>query len=177
MRDDGRYGSHFGDQTLIGAGERELVAELRRLSYRLDPESVVARRRRAESQRFVSLRPAPDTMTYLTALLPVADGVAAYAALTGAANAARSDGDPRSRGQVMADLLVTRVLGQADGQAPRVPVTVNVVVSDQVLLGHPQHGAKHSAKHSAKHGASTARRRARRRSRGTGRYRPRSPAT
>jgi hypothetical protein len=32
------------DQTLVGAGERELVAELRRLAYRLDPQSVVARR-------------------------------------------------------------------------------------------------------------------------------------
>jgi hypothetical protein len=98
------------DQTLVGRGERELVAELRRLAYRLDPQSVVARRRRAESQRFVSLRPAPDTMTYLTALLPVAAGVATFAALTKAASAARSAGDPRSKGQVMADLLVTRVL-------------------------------------------------------------------
>ncbi|MEO7745773.1 MAG: DUF222 domain-containing protein, partial [Actinomycetota bacterium] len=43
-------------------GERELVGELRRLAYRLDPASVVARRRRAESERSVSLRPAPDTM-------------------------------------------------------------------------------------------------------------------
>ncbi|KQX63782.1 hypothetical protein ASD06_11640 [Angustibacter sp. Root456] len=125
----------ISDAVLEQSGERELVAELRRLSYRLEPESVVARRRRAESERSVSLRPAPDTMTYLTALLPVADGVAALAALTSAAATLRSEGDARSRGQVMADLLVTRLLGQDDGARPQVPVTVNVVMSDQALLG------------------------------------------
>jgi hypothetical protein len=74
-------------------------------------------------------------MTYLTALLPVADGVAALAALDSAATTARCEGDPRSRGQVMADLLVTRVLGQHGGQRPQVSVTINVVVSDTVLIG------------------------------------------
>ena len=75
---------------------------------RLDAAALVARRRRAESERRVTLRPAPDTMTYLTALLPVKDGVAALAALTRAADAARAAGDERSRGQVMADTLVAR---------------------------------------------------------------------
>ena len=124
----------LGD-VLHQAGERELVGELRRMAYRLDAESVVARRRRAESERAVWLRPAPDTMTYLTALLPVAEGVGVFAALTRAADTARAAGDERSRGQAMADLLVTRALGQPDGGRPQVPVTVNVVVSDQVLLG------------------------------------------
>lgn len=123
------------DDGLHAWGERELLGELRRIAYRLDAESVVSRRRHAESERTVSLRPAPDTMTYLTALLPVAEGVGAYAALTQAADTARADGDERSRGQVMADLLVTRVLRQPDGGRPQIPVTVNVVVSDQVLLG------------------------------------------
>lgn len=117
------------------SGERELVGELRRLTYRLDAESVVARRRRAESERAVWLRPAPDTMTYLTALLPVTEGVGVFAALTREADSARAEGDERSRGQVMADLLVTRALGQPDGERAQVPVTVNLVVSDEVLLG------------------------------------------
>ncbi len=116
-------------------GERELIGELRRRAYGLDPESVVARRRRAEGERWVSLRPAPDCMTYLTALLPVATGVGVYAELARAAGAARVAGDGRGRGQVMADTLATRLLGQPHGAAPRVPVTVNVVVSDEVLLG------------------------------------------
>jgi len=39
----------------------------------------VDRTRRAEADRRVTLRPAPETMTLLTALLPVAQGVAASA--------------------------------------------------------------------------------------------------
>ena len=46
-------------------------------------------------------------MTYLTALLPVAHGVAVYAALT--RHADTTTGDPRSRGQLMADELVPRI--------------------------------------------------------------------
>lgn len=92
-------------------GERGIQVEAAKAAYRLDPASVVERRRRAESERCVSLRPAPDTMTYLTALLPVADGVAIYAALNRAADTARATGAPRARGQVMADALRDAVLG------------------------------------------------------------------
>ncbi len=130
---DRELGSH--PKTWARWGERELIGELRRRAYRLDPASVVARRRHAEAQRSVSLRPAPDCMTYLTALLPVVTGVGVFAELTRAADTARATGDVRGRGQVMADTLATRLLGQPDGTAPRVPVTVNVVVSDEVLLG------------------------------------------
>ena len=42
----------------------------------LDPASVVRRRRRAEADRHVTTRPAPDVMTWLGALLPVKAGVA-----------------------------------------------------------------------------------------------------
>ncbi len=79
---------------------------------RLDPTAVLARRRYAETQRHVSIRPAPDTMTWVTALLPVKDGVSVYATLTRAADTARTTGDPRSRGQVMADTLVAATLQQ-----------------------------------------------------------------
>lgn len=90
-------------------GDRRLVAAARRLTYELDPESVVRRNRRAESERTVTIRPAPDTMAYVTALLPVAQGVAVHAALRRAADSARASGDERGRGQVMADTLVKRV--------------------------------------------------------------------
>ena len=62
---------------LEAMGERELAGACLREVARLDAAALVARRRRAESERRVTLRPAPDTMTYLTALLPVKDGVAA----------------------------------------------------------------------------------------------------
>src|SRR5690606_39170541 len=56
--------------TVDAWGDRRLVAEARRVAYRLAPHSVVERARRAEGERCVTLRPAPDTMAYLTALLP-----------------------------------------------------------------------------------------------------------
>ena len=113
-------------------GDRELVRRVKAVAYRIDPKSVLARNAHAHAQRRVSIRPAPETMAYLTALLPVAQAVAAYAALTQAADTARAAGDPRSKGQVMADTLTTRVTGQstADG----VPVEVQVVITDRALL-------------------------------------------
>ena len=67
----------------------------------------------------MSLRPAPDTMSQLSALLPVAQGVAVYAALTRSADTARAGGDARSRGQIMADTLVERVTGQSSAPGCR----------------------------------------------------------
>ena len=51
------------------------------IAYRLDAQAVVDRAAKAESDRTVTIRPAPDTMAYVTVLLPVAKGVGAYAAL------------------------------------------------------------------------------------------------
>lgn len=87
----------------------DATGRARALADALDPSSAVARRRHAEADRHVSLRPAPDTMTWLTALLPVTDGVACQAALDQAADTARAAGDPRSRGQVQADALTQRL--------------------------------------------------------------------
>jgi hypothetical protein len=71
------------------------------------------------------VRPAADTMAYLTGLLPVAQAVACYAALGRAADALLAYGDPRTRGQLMADLAVERMTGQSTADA--VPVTVHLV--------------------------------------------------
>jgi hypothetical protein len=106
--------------------------EARRIAYRLDAAGVVRRAARAESERRVTLRPAPDTMTILTGLLPVRQGVAVLASLTRHADTLRSGGDARSRGQIMADTLVERVTGQATADA--VPVEVQVVMSEETLL-------------------------------------------
>lgn len=93
--------------------EREVIGRVLTESARLDAEAVTARRRKAEAARRVSARPAPDTMMWLSALLPVAEGVAAHAALIRAADSACAQGDPRGRGQVMADELVRRITGSA----------------------------------------------------------------
>ena len=113
-------------------GDRELVTEVQRLAVALDVESVVRRRSRAERERRVTIRPAPDTMSYLTGLLPVAQGVAVFAALRKAADDARNAGDARNRGQVMADTLVERITGRP--AAEPVPVAVSLVMTDRSLL-------------------------------------------
>jgi hypothetical protein len=113
-------------------GDKRTEAEARKIGYRLDPAGFVARARAAANDRHVSLRPAPDAMARLTALLPVAQGVASYAALTRAADTTTAVGDERGRGQIMADTLVERVTGQA--VAGNVPITVNLVMTDQTLL-------------------------------------------
>lgn len=118
-------------------GTARLAGEARRVAYRLDPEAYVARAGHAREERHVSLRPAPDTMTWLSALLPVEHGVAVRATLARVADAAVSAGDGRSRGQVMADALVQSVTS-LDLGAPvpaAVPVRVNLTVSDETLLG------------------------------------------
>ncbi|WP_396136681.1 HNH endonuclease [Arthrobacter sp. AB6] len=117
--------------TLDGAGDRAIVTAVRAAAYRRDPRSIAKRAARAVTERTVNLRPAPDTMTYLTALLPVAQGVAAYAALARAADTARSAGDERSRGQVMADTLVERVTGTPAGISG---VEIQLVMTDRALL-------------------------------------------
>ncbi|MCG5432430.1 13E12 repeat family protein, partial [Mycobacterium sp. MYCO198283] len=114
---------------LTGWGDRRVAAEAKKIAYRLDPHAVVDRAANAPADRCVTLRPAPDTMTYLTALLPMAQGVAVYAALKRAADITY---DHRSRGQVMADTLVERLTGRP-ADAP-VPVAVNLVLTDETLL-------------------------------------------
>jgi len=126
-------------EALESYSDRVVLAELRKLAARLDPASVAQRRRRAEAERHVSVRPAPDTMAYLTVLLPVAQAVACYAALITEADTVVASGDPsgdaRSRGQVMADTLVARVTGSVDESGrPVVPVAIGLVMTDQALL-------------------------------------------
>ncbi|HET6560289.1 MAG TPA: DUF222 domain-containing protein [Marmoricola sp.] len=113
-------------------GDRRVEAEVKKRAYRLDPTGYLARTSNAVNDRTVTLRPAPDTMSYLTGLLPVAQGVAVLASLQRQADSLRSQGDARSRGQIMADTLVERVTGQSAAEA--VPVEVNLVMSDQALF-------------------------------------------
>lgn len=116
--------------SLTGMGDARVAATAKAIAYRLDPHAVVERAAKAEDDRTVTIRPAPDTMTYLTALLPVAQGVSVYAALRREADTC---GDGRPRGQVMADTLVERVTGRC-ATVPT-PVAVNLVLSDETLLG------------------------------------------
>ena len=141
-----------GDPARLEAmGLREVVSTCQREAARLDAASVVARRRRAERDRHVTLRPAPDSMTWLTALLPVKDGVAVHAALLRATETARASGDERGKGQVMADSLVSAVLTGAAARdraattwhptaadqapTPAAGLALNLVMTDLSLFG------------------------------------------
>jgi hypothetical protein len=118
---------------LPSMGDAQVGRAARGLAAQLDPESVARRASKAAAERSVSLRPAPDTMSYLSGLLPVAQGVAAYAALDRRARELTAAGDARGRGQIMADTLVERVTGQTCAEA--VPVEVNLVIPVGTLMG------------------------------------------
>ncbi len=140
-------------EVLEAMSPQQVRGRCRAEAEHLDPTAVLTRRRYAETQRHVSIRPAPDTMTWVTALLPVKDGVSVYATLTRAADTARTTGDPRSRGQVMADTLVAATLqhqpesttgstttGEDGGPGPG--VQLHLLMSDTALFG----GAEASAR-------------------------------
>jgi hypothetical protein len=118
---------------LEGMGNARIGAAAKAIAHRLDDRAASERAAKAAADRRVSIRPAPDAMAYVTALLPAAQGVSVYAALNRAAGAAIAAGDPRSRGAVMADTLVERVTGRPVWHPE--PIAVNLVLSDETLLG------------------------------------------
>jgi hypothetical protein len=117
--------------TFNGAGTRTVIAAVKAAAISRDPRSVAQRARHAASERRVSLRPAPDCMTYLTALLPVHEGVAVLAALTRNADTRHAAGDPRSRDQIKADTLVESTTGTPGGITG---IELNLVMTDRTLL-------------------------------------------
>ncbi len=119
-------------RTTEGAGDRRVAAMAHQLADQADAAALVRRARKAVGDRHVSLRPAPDTMAILTGALPVAQAVAVFKALSRAADFASSQGDARSRGQVMADTLVERVTGQE--RAADVRVEIELVMTDRTLF-------------------------------------------
>jgi hypothetical protein len=84
-------------------------------------------------------------MTWLTGFLPVAQGVACKVALEAEADRLRGTGDPRTRGQIMADTLVARLTGQTT--ASGTPVEINLVMTDTALFGAHDDPAAHDPAH------------------------------
>ncbi|ULN45383.1 HNH endonuclease [Mycolicibacterium goodii] len=119
-----------------GWGDARVAAEAKKIACRLDVAAVLDRSAKAEKDRRVTIRPAPDSMTKLTALLPVKHGVAVYAALHQVANTTFDD---RTRGQIMADTLVERITGRP--AAAPIPVNLNLVMADTTLFGDDEQPA------------------------------------
>jgi Domain of unknown function (DUF222) len=115
---------------LIGMGNKKITNQARSIAYRLDSRAAAERATRAPHDRTVTVRPARDGMAYLTAFLPMPQAMSVHSALNTAADAST---DGRGRGQVMADTLIQRVTGRP-ADAP-VPVAVNLVLTDEALLG------------------------------------------
>lgn len=111
-------------------------------AQQLDPQAYVDRIAKAADDRRVSLRPAPDTMTWLTALLPVKDGVATWASLDREARSARSAGDPRTLDHLRADLLVDRLTGKAVSEPASVDLHITMGI-DTVLHDSDTPGVLH----------------------------------
>ena len=114
---------------LEGMGDKRIAAKAKSIAYELDPQAIVDRSVKAESERTVTTRPAPDNMVYVTALLPLTKGIGVYAALKREADTCY---DGRGRGQVMADTLYERVTGRPADIA--VPLDINLVITDETLL-------------------------------------------
>lgn len=128
---------------LAGQGDRAVANLARAAADRRDPGAAWRRIRKADSDRRVSVRPAADSMCYLTALVPVALGVGAYARLHRQAVALKTAGDPRTLDQIRADTLVESIAG-AEGavrdagqsEAPGVrSVEVRLVMHQRTLFG------------------------------------------
>jgi hypothetical protein len=115
---------------LEGMGDARITAAAKEIAARLDVQAVVDRAAKAEADRTVTIRPAPDCMTQLTVLLPVAQGVGVYAALK---HQADTTFDDRSRGQIMADTVFERVTGRAAAEPES--VALNFVMTDAALFG------------------------------------------
>ena len=128
--------------TLDGVGDRGLIARAKALAVELDAASVVRRHRKAVSERRVTTRPAPDSMAYLSVLMPVEQAVCLQATLGRDADSLIAAGNSggRTRNQLMVDLLFDR--GTSRAAASGVPVAVNLVLSDETLLAGGQEAAQ-----------------------------------
>ncbi len=115
---------------LQGWGNSRITAEAKKIAAKLDVEAVVQRCAKAAKDRCVTIRPAPDSMAYVTILLPVQQGVTVYAS---AKHAADTTFDERTRGQIMADTIYERVTGRPADQP--VPIELNLVMADTTLAG------------------------------------------
>ena len=125
------------DAKVTGAGIHKMglrgaAACARQHAYETDPAGYVGRGRTERKHRRVSIRSAPDTMSWLTGYLPVEQGVACWAALRKHADRLRASGDERSRDQIMADTLVERLTGQAT--AADVNLEVQLLMPWELLL-------------------------------------------
>lgn len=120
--------------TLSGLGLNRVQDKVKQIAYSLDAQATVDRIAKADKDRRLSIRPAPDAMGRLSLLMPVAKAVGAYASVKKAADALVGVvGEVRTHAQIMADLAFERLTGRTAAEGPA--VTVRLTVPASVLLG------------------------------------------
>ena len=117
---------------LAGLSTRQLRATVTALVYELDPRAHVRRAARSAEDAYVAMRPAPDVMCVISAMLPAAQGVAVYAALKRHAELLRASGDERHQGRIMADTLYANVTGRDPVLLP--DIDLSLVMTDASLM-------------------------------------------
>jgi hypothetical protein len=132
-----------------GTSGKRLVDAARALAGELDPAAAVARRKKNEKDRHLSLRPADTGMVWLGALVPTAQGIAAHTHLDHTARAHVNDPDKplvegapddRTHQQVMADLFLDRLTGR-DVVTDTPDITLNVVMTEEAMFRGGEHSA------------------------------------
>ncbi len=133
----------------IDAELTELVCELtpgdaRKAAARMvaatDPEAYERRAALARARKAVRAIMHGDATGTLSALLPAEQALACWQTLDHEARCRRGDGDERPLNELMCDLLVERVTGQA--KATDVSLEVGIVVSASSLFGVDDQPAK-----------------------------------
>lgn len=127
---------------LLGTcGETQLAKKATALVYEVDKRGFLERAQTATEDRHVSIRPVSDGMVRLSALLPLAEGVAAWASLDKAAAAGKASGASLTRAQLRADEFSRRLTG-VDPTTCGVPVEVGLVMTDRSLFDDGDQSAR-----------------------------------
>ncbi len=121
------------EDTLVGIAPGLTHSQLSRRTTALvaqaDPTGYEQRHHKAKTDRRVELRPLPDGMAQLTAILPAVEARTAHDLLC--ADAKALPPDDRTTDQKRADAFVDRFLGQATERSVRVHVTISM----ETLMG------------------------------------------
>jgi hypothetical protein len=123
---------------LDGASVSRWSREVDALVQILDPQGSPRRRRRAEEERSVTVRAGAHGMGTVTAHLSGLDCQAIRRRLSLEAEKMQAEGDGRTHGQLMADLLSDTILGR-HGAVDPVRLQIGVVISERALFS-PTHG-------------------------------------
>ncbi|MCG2624568.1 HNH endonuclease [Arthrobacter sp. I2-34] len=118
-----------------------LICRARKLREQLHPETIAARRTKAEADRCVELRPLEDGMAWLGLYTTAEKAVAAFNRIQGTAVALQGPGESRTLTQlqvdVAADLLLSApcAAGPAGGSDSGITAQVMITVPALTLLG------------------------------------------